>query len=44
MFNEGFLAMLPFSVLEHPDILHIPLVETSGRNDVWDFRRKTLLY
>ena len=28
MFNEGILALLLFSVLEHADILRIPLVET----------------
>ena len=28
MFNESFLALLPFSVLKHADILRIPLVET----------------
>ena len=28
---SGFLALLPFSVLEHAGILCIPLVETSSR-------------
>ena len=28
MFNEGILALLLFSVLEHAGILRIPLVET----------------
>ena len=32
MFSEGILALLLFSVLEHADILRIPLVETvAGR-------------
>ena len=28
VFSKGILALLPFSLLEHADILRIPLVET----------------